>query len=289
MRLNDLKNIFHEELDGLYGQEEVNNFFFILIEEFYKIHRIELALQPETSITKKEQEPIFKALDELKKEKPIQYILGKTEFFGLPFKVNSEVLIPRPETEELVALILDTVTSSAVKKSLKILDIGTGSGCIAISLAKNLPISKVYAIDVSTEALKVARENARLNNVEVVFIEVDILSISNTALDESKFDVIVSNPPYVRQQEKQEIKNNVLKNEPHLALFVRDDDSLQFYKAIVQFGLKNLTKKGLLFFEINEYLGAEMVKLLRESNFNIVELRKDMFGKDRMIKATGYI
>ncbi|MBT8393835.1 MAG: peptide chain release factor N(5)-glutamine methyltransferase [Bacteroidia bacterium] len=289
MRLNDLKNIFHEELDGLYGQEEVNNFFFILIEEFYKIHRIELALQPETSITKKEQEPIFKALDELKKEKPIQYILGKTEFFGLPFKVNSEVLIPRPETEELVALILDTVTSSAVKKSLKILDIGTGSGCIAISLAKNLPISKVYAIDVSTEALKVARENARLNNVEVVFIEVDILSISNTALDESKFDVIVSNPPYVRHQEKQEIKNNVLKNEPHLALFVRDDDSLQFYKTIVQFGLKNLTKKGLLFFEINEYLGAEMVKLLRESNFNSVELRKDMFGKDRMIKATGYI
>ena len=285
MRLKDLQDIFHKELDEIYGKEEVNSFFFMLINEFYNVHRIELALQPETAITKEEQEPIFKALDDLKKSIPIQHILGKTEFFGMQLQMNNKVLIPRPETEELVQWILDTVEN---RDNLKILDIGTGSGCIAIALAKNLPSAEVFALDVCKEALLVAKENAKQNNVEIDFIEVDILTSCHTELVSvfQKFDIIVSNPPYVRQQEKQEIKNNVLDNEPHLALFVEDDDALQFYKAISQFSRNNLSEKGLLFFEINEYLGNEMIQLLEKDNFNNIELKKDMFGKDRMIKAT---
>jgi release factor glutamine methyltransferase len=285
MRLKDLKDIFHKELDVIYGEEEVNSFFFMLIEEFYNVHRIELAMQPETAITKKEQESIFKALDDLKKEIPIQHILGKTEFFGMQLRVNNMVLIPRPETEELVQWILDTVEN---RDNLKILDIGTGSGCIAIALSKNLPTAEVFALDVSKGALLMAKENAELNNVDIEFIREDILTSCNIGLVSvaQKFDVIVSNPPYVRKQEKQELKNNVLKNEPHLALFVSDQDSLQFYKAIVQFAINNLKEKGLLYFEINEYLGNEMIQLLKENNFNSIELKKDMFGKDRMIKAT---
>ena len=285
MRLKDLKDIFHKELDEIYGKEEVNSFFFMLINEFYNVHRIELALQPETAITKEEQEPVFKALDDLKKQIPIQHILGKTEFFGIQLHVNNKVLIPRPETEELVQWILDTVEK---RDNLKILDIGTGSGCIAISLAKNLQNAKVYALDVSPEALKIAIENAKLNNVGVEFIEADILNPETWDLEfkNLKFDVIVSNPPYVRQQEKQEINNNVLENEPHLALFVKDDDALQFYKAISRFSNNNLSEEGLLFFEINEYLGNEMIQLLEKDNFNNIELKKDMFGKNRMIKAT---
>ena len=217
MRLKDLQDIFHKELDEIYGKEEVNSFFFMLINEFYNVHRIELALQPETAITKEEQEPIFKALDDLKKQIPIQHILGKTEFFGIQLHVNNKVLIPRPETEELVSLVLQNVKNQITNsKTLSILDLGTGSGCIAISLAKNLQNAKVYALDVSPEALKIAIENAKLNNVEVEFIEADILNPETWDLEfkNLKFDAIVSNPPYVRQQEKQEIKNNVLDNEP---------------------------------------------------------------------------
>ncbi len=289
MRLKDLKDIFHKELDVIYGEEEVNSFFFMLIEDFYDIHRIELALQPETAITKREQEPIFIALDDLKNEIPIQYVLGKTEFFGMQLQVNNKVLIPRPETEELVSLVLQNIKNQQQNfKTYSILDIGTGSGCIAISLAKNLTNARVYALDVSAEALNVAKQNAELNEVDVEFIKVDILNPEtwNLEFKNLKFDIIVSNPPYVRQQEKQEIKSNVLNNEPHLALFVSDNDSLQFYKAIVQIGTNNLRENGLLFFEINEYLGNEMVKLLKENNFNSIELKKDMFGKDRMIRAT---
>ena len=251
MRLKDLKDIFHKELDIIYGEEEVNSFFFMLIEDFYDIHRIELALQPETAITKREQEPIFKALDDLKNEIPIQHILGKTEFFGMQLQVNNKVLIPRPETEELVSLVLQNIKNQQQNsKTYSILDIGTGSGCIAISLAKNLPNARVYALDVSVEALNVAKQNAELNEVDIEFIKVDILNPETWKLEFNnlKFDTIVSNPPYVRQQEKHEIKSNVLNNEPHLALFVSDNDSLQFYKAIVQIGTNNLRENGLLFF-----------------------------------------
>ncbi len=283
MRLKTIQNKFHVELDTIYGSEEVDSFFYILIDFYSKISRIELAMNPNLEI----QEPneIFNALDLLKNQKPIQYIIGETEFYGLNFKVNTNTLIPRPETEELVEWILKDQTES---KQINILDIGTGSGCIAISLAKNLPNAKVYALDISKEAIKVAKENADLNNVEVVFIESDILTAGYAEFVSisHKFDVIVSNPPYVRALEKDLMKPNVLNNEPHLALFVKDNNPLQFYEAITKFAINNLSDKGVLFFEINEYLGQDMIELLRNNNFKTIELKQDIFKKDRMIKAS---
>ena len=199
------------------------------------------------------------------------------------FKVNESTLIPRPETEELVEWILKENRN----RIINILDIGTGSGCIAISLAKNLPNANVYALDISKEALKTAKFNADLNDVEIEFIEADILSIYDSKLDvlSHKFDIIVSNPPYVREKEKPLMKPNVINNEPHLALFVKDEKPLQFYEAITEFAINNSTKNGELFFEINEFLGRKMIQLLIDNNFKNVELKQDIFRKDRMIKA----
>jgi release factor glutamine methyltransferase len=287
MVLKELQNIFHIELDAIYGKHEVDSFFYLCTEHYLNVPRIQLTLEPELAITKPETDTFFKVLEDLKQQKPIQYILGETEFYGLPFKVNENVLIPRPETEELVDLIIRSVTSSAVEKSIKTLDIGTGSGCIAISLAKNLPKAKVYALDVSSEALTMAKENAKVNKVDITFIEASILEASNWDLffENTKFDVIVSNPPYVRELEKQEIQPNVLDNEPHLALFVKDDNPLIFYKAITDFAVKKLKPNGKLFFEINQYLGEETKQLLVDANFEAVELLKDLNGNDRMLKG----
>ena len=287
MVLKELQNIFHIELDAIYGKHEVDSFFYLCTEHYLSIPRIQLTLEPGLAIIKSETDTFFKVIEHLKLQKPIQYLLGETEFFGLRFKVNDSVLIPRQETEELVDLIIRSVTLSTVKKSLNILDIGTGSGCIAISLAKNLPNAKIYALDISKEALKVAKQNADLNNVEINFIEASILDETcHSALDaESTFDVIVSNPPYVRNLEKQEIQPNVLDNEPHLALFVEDDNPLLFYKAITKFALNKLNDKGNLYFEINQYLGEDTKQLLVDANFENVELLKDLNGNDRMLKG----
>lgn len=287
MVLKELQNIFHIELDAIYGKHEVGSFFYLCTEHYLNVPRIQLTLEPGLAITKPETDTFFKVLEDLKQQKPIQYILGETEFYGLPFKVNENVLIPRPETEELVDLIIRSVTASAVEKSIKILDIGTGSGCIAISLAKNLPKAEVYALDVSNEALTMAKENAKGNNVDITFIEASILEESNWDLffENTKFDVIVSNPPYVRELEKQEIQPNVLDNEPHLALFVEDNNPLIFYKAITDFAVKKLKPNGKLYFEINEYLGEETKQLLVDANFEAVELLKDLNGNDRMLKG----
>jgi release factor glutamine methyltransferase len=200
----------------------------------------------------------------------------------LDFEVDENVLIPRQETEELVEWI---VTNSKIQRlqDCKILDIGTGSGCIAISLAKNVPSAKVYAIDVSEKALNVARKNANLNQVEVTFIHQNILETEDL---QASFDIIVSNPPYVRNLEKAEIKKNVLEHEPHLALFVDDYDALIFYRKIAELAQKNLKANGQLYFEINQYLGKEMVDLLESMGFVEVALRKDIYGNDRMIMAT---
>ena len=303
MVLKELQNIFHIELDAIYGQHEVNSFFYLCTEHYLNIPRIQLTLEPELAIIKPETETFFKALEHLKQQKPIQYLLGETEFFGLPFKVNENVLIPRPETEELVDLIIrchsepfDYAQDRLREESkIKILDIGTGSGCIAISLAKNLPNAEVYALDVSPEALKTAKQNAELNKVDINFIEANILELAedsslweDVALRQKGFlfDIIVSNPPYVRNLEKQEIKSNVLDNEPHLALFVEDDNPLIFYKAITEFAIKNLKPKGQLYFEINQYLGEETKALLTYTEFETVELLKDLNGNDRMLKGT---
>ena len=176
MRLKDIQDIFHKELDAVFGENEVGSFFNILISHYLKLNRIALILDPELTISKDEEQPLFEALSRLKLEEPIQYIIGETEFFGLPFKVNEHTLIPRPETEELISLVLENIKNQKTNsKALSILDIGTGSGCIAISLAKNLPNAQVYAVDVSEEALKTAKQNAEFNNVQVSFIKADIL------------------------------------------------------------------------------------------------------------------
>jgi len=288
MVLKEILNVFHKELDTIYGNNEVDSFFNILIDYYLNLKRITLVMQPEYTISKDEEQPLFEALSRLKLEEPIQYIIGETEFFGLVFKVNQNTLIPRPETEELVQWIIEDYKDNL--EQIKILDIGTGTGCIPISLAKNLPKAKVKALDISTKALDVAKQNAELNAVEVDFIELNILETCHTELDSAsqKFDVIVSNPPYVRELEKAEMKGNVLKHEPELALFVDNTNPLIFYKAITEFATHNLKAGGTLYFEINQYLGAEMIQLLEDFNFKNIELKKDMFGNNRMIKGVKY-
>ncbi len=278
MTIKQLKRVFTSEISHLYPQTEVDSFFYLLAKEILSLNRVDIALKfnEEIAIPQKFHE----ALNNLSEQKPIQYILGKTEFYGLDFKVNNNVLIPRPETEELVDWIIKDYKNT---KDLKILDIGTGSGCIAISLAKNTNNFNITALDVSKKALEIAKYNAQNNTVEIIFILDDILSPKSE--NYIKYDIIVSNPPYVRDLEKKEINNNVLKNEPHLALFVEDHNALVFYNAIADFALKHLTNKGVLYFEINQYLGQETVNLLINKGFKDVMLKKDIFNNDRMIKA----
>ena len=239
-------------------------------------------MEPDLRLSESEMLTFHFAVKDLLKNKPIQYIIGETEFCDLKFKVNENVLIPRPETSELVYKIVERQKTKD-KRQLSILDIGTGSGCIAISLAKNIPGSKVHALDISEKALEVAKENAINNNVDVTFINDDILSLKNNI--ETKFDIIVSNPPYVRELEKAEMRDNVLNWEPHNALFVSDNDPLIFYRNILEFAKNNLKQNGEIWFEINEYLGKEMTDLCKEYGFSDVEIFKDFRGKERIVKV----
>lgn len=311
MLLKSYKTKFFQELSSLYDEKEIESFFYLILENFHQIKRIDLALNPQMEMNDKQLLYWERVLADLKKQKPIQYILGETEFYGLPFLVNENTLIPRPETEELVELIIKQnskseippepkVNGAKLNSKLKILDIGTGSGCIAISLVKNISNVEVYAIDISEEALETAKKNAQINQVEIHFIQADILKInnleqlptSNPKLEthnpklETQFDIIVSNPPYVRNLEKQEINPNVLEYEPHLALFVEDEDALIFYRKIAQLALKSLSPNGRLYFEINQYLGKETVELIESFGFKNVVLHKDIYGNDRMIEGT---
>ena len=280
MLLREIKNIYHSELDAIYKQEEVDSFFYLVIGHYLDLERFVLAIKPQLVVTKAEEQPLFEALGQLKLEKPIQYILGSIAFMDLEIKVNENVLIPRPETEELVRWIIDDFEKIG-NKELNILDIGTGSGCIAIALAKYLKNARVVALDISENALEVAQENASLNKVEVGFIKADIFKLEYF---EAKYDIIVSNPPYVRMLEKEQIKSNVIENEPGLALFVEDKYPLIFYRKISEFAKSNLKKGGCLYFEINQYLGEE-TKALLENDFSDLELHKDMFGNERMLKG----
>ncbi|MEE3998964.1 peptide chain release factor N(5)-glutamine methyltransferase [Tenacibaculum sp. FZY0031] len=280
MHLKQYKSYFSEQLTPVYPQTEIDTFFFLLLEAYLGVKRLDLVLQPDLEISSDKKMLLNKALTRLLKEEPIQYIIGETEFYGLPFKVTKNTLIPRPETEELVEWIIKKTEQS--HKQLSILDIGTGTGCIPICLKKHIPTANISAIDVSKEAVNIAKQNAKLNGVEISFISQDILKTKELS---STFDIIVSNPPYVRELEKVEIKNNVLRNEPHLALFVADDNPLLFYKKIASLAKNSLSENGLLFFEINQYLGSETVAMLTSKGFTQIELRKDLFGNDRMIKA----
>lgn len=277
MLAKDYRTVFIEKLIPIYDLLEAESFFYIILEDRFQMKRIDLALDPKFSFSEEELVQWNAILEQLQKEIPIQYILGTAHFYGLEFEVNENTLIPRPETEELVEWI---IKKNDFKKEIKILDIGTGSGCIAISLAKNLPDSTVFAIDVSEKALETAKKNALRNDANVTFLRQDILATEDLGQD---FDIIVSNPPYVRNLEKVEIKKNVLEHEPHLALFVEDDDALIFYRKIAALAQKSLTPNGQLYFEINQYLGTEMIDLLEINNFKNVELRKDIYDNDRMI------
>ncbi|WP_291106857.1 peptide chain release factor N(5)-glutamine methyltransferase [Flavobacterium sp. UBA6195] len=279
MLLKQYKTHFFDSLKNIQDEQEIESFFFILTEYLHNIKRVDVALNPNFELSEDDVEKWNAILAELQLEKPIQYITGEAWFFRLRFEVNENTLIPRPETEELVEWIL---SSSIIHHPSSILDIGTGTGCIPISLKTNLPKANVSAIDVSEKALEVAKRNAISNKVDISFIQANILEVEDLS---QYFDIIVSNPPYVRNLEKEEIKKNVLDYEPHLALFVEDTDALLFYRKIAQLALKNLAPNGLLFFEINQYLGKETVELLENLGFKNIELKKDMYGNDRMIKC----
>lgn len=288
MKIKEYRTQFINELTPIYDAGEAESFFYLILEEKKQLKRIDLALHPDLVFSEEEIAVWNSILEPLKKEIPIQYLLGKTSFYGLEFEVNENVLIPRPETEELVDWISKSNSKIERLKNLKILDIGTGSGCIAISLAKNIPNAQVFAIDVSEKALATAKKNANINTVNITFINQNILEVASLSAVEGlnqQFDIIVSNPPYVRNLEKEEIKKNVLENEPHLALFVEDNDALIFYRKIAELAQKNLSPNGQLYFEINQYLGKEMIVLLEKMNFKNIELRKDIYGNDRMIRS----
>lgn len=284
MNIKSLKTYFFTELQTIQEDSEIESFFFILTEFLHNLKRIDVSLHPDFEVSESDFEKWQTIISELKTEKPIQYITGEAWFYGLRFEVNENTLIPRPETEELVEWIVDGLKLKG--KGQRVLDIGTGSGCIPIALKKEIPSAQVSAIDISEKALERARKNALNNQVEVNFVHQDILQSTNLHIAKSSnqlFDIIVSNPPYVRNLEKQEIKRNVLEYEPHLALFVEDSDALLFYRKIAQLALKSLTPNGKLFFEINQYLAKETVELVEQLGFKNIELRKDFIGNDRMI------
>jgi release factor glutamine methyltransferase len=283
MKIKQYRTQFIKELSPFYDAYEAESFFYLILEDKHKLRQIDLALNHELNFSESDFVIWNLLLGQLKKEVPIQYLLGKTSFYGLDFEVNENVLIPRPETEELVEWIINENSKTDKAKKLKILDIGTGSGCIAISLAKNLLNAEVFGFDVSKKAIETAKRNAINNNVDVTFVLLDILE---TDLLTCNFDIIVSNPPYVRNLEKEEIKKNVLDYEPHLALFVDDNDALIFYRKIAALAKNSLLENGQLFFEINQYLGKEMTDLLERMNFKNIELKKDIYDNDRMMKGS---
>lgn len=282
MKIKQYRTQFIKELSPFYDAYEAESFFYLILEDKHQLRQIDLALNHELTFSESDFVIWDLLLAQLKKEVPIQYLLGKTSFYGLDFEVNENVLIPRPETEELVEWIINENTTNNKSKKIKILDIGTGSGCIAISLAKNIPNAEVYGFDVSKKAIETAKRNAINNKVDVTFLFQDVLQLEELRCN---FDIIVSNPPYVRNLEKVEIKKNVLEYEPHLALFVDDNDALIFYRKIAELAKNNFVENGQLYFEINQYLGKETIDLLENMDFKNIELRKDIYDNDRMISC----
>ena len=274
-----IKNLFFDELSGSYPKEELISFFAMISKDQLGMGRVDIALDPH-KILERETLAFFEhAITELKDNKPIQYILGKTQFFGLTLHVNNHVLIPRPETEELVDWVLSD-RKTLGKQNL--LDIGTGSGCIPIAISKNAPMIACSAIDNSKEAMQLASKNAEKNDVVIKFYEGDILKTNDF---DQNYDIIISNPPYVLSSEKQLMQDNVLRYEPHEALFVPDSDPLIYYRKIAELASHFLTDNGCLYFEINQKYGQAVLDLLAEFNFSKCILKQDLFGVDRMIKA----
>ena len=286
MTIGEAEIRIYRSIQAIYDPDEAKAVAQLALSHVCGISKIQLKLKKQDPLYKMEERSLNLLLDEILTGKPIQYIIGETPFFGLRLKVTPAVLIPRPETEELVGWILEEAGDN-VGNQVRILDIGTGSGCIPVALKSHLPEADIYGMDVSLEALQIAEENAVLNEVQVHFIHSDILQWASVAMESAiTYTMIVSNPPYITQSEKKQMHQNVLHFEPELALFVPDDNPLLFYKAIADFAVVNLETEGQLFLEINKVLGAETTRMLREKGFNSVELRKDMQGKDRIIRAT---
>lgn len=270
----------------IYDTREASNIADWVIEHVTGQRKIERIVYKNLPVTVQQQKKLQTITDQLLQHQPVQYVLGQAWFCNMKLNVNENVLIPRPETEELVEWIIkETIGNSKFEIRVFILDIGTGSGCISIALKKKISDAEVYAIDVSTEALAVAKQNAAQQHIEVKFLQFNFL-------DKSKwkqlptFDIIVSNPPYVTKSEEQTMQPNVLKYEPHIALFVPDEDALKFYKAIAAFAQTHLLPKGHIFVEINETLAQQVTYLFKQNGFENITLKKDLQGKDRMIKAS---
>jgi release factor glutamine methyltransferase len=275
------------KLYEVYDTREAANIADMVIEHVTGQRKIERILYKDLPVTEEQQQTLEALSQQLLQHKPVQYILGEAWFAGMKLYVNEHVLIPRPETEELVELIVEEVGSGKSKEEndLTIIDIGTGSGCIPIGLKKRLSNAAVYAVDISEKALEVAKKNAEEQQTDIRLLQLDFLDKGNWK-QLPLFNIIVSNPPYVKKSEEQTMAKNVLEYEPHVALFVPDEDALKFYKAIAEFAKTHLKTDGKVFVEINEALGQHVVELFEQSGFKDVTLKKDMQGKDRMIKAS---
>jgi release factor glutamine methyltransferase len=278
--MKSFKQYIKNELSEIYSEEELHIFSFLILEKVTGFSKTQVLANSGFILSENQRTDAVKISSRLKNSEPIQYILGECDFYGLKFKVNTAVLIPRPETEELMQWIIKDLPLSPLKGEL--LDIGTGSGCIAISLKKEFPDLTVSAMDISSEALKISKENAMLNGVEINFIQSDILKISQL---DRKYDLIVSNPPYIPERDKKTMESNVLDFEPHIALFVSDEDPLIFYRKIAELATNHLTENGSLYFEIHNGQGENCKKLLQSLGFKSITLRKDISGIDRMICA----
>jgi release factor glutamine methyltransferase len=278
MKYIALRAKFNQDLEDLYDFQESSALFYIALEKAEGTGRMQFIEKQQSEVAAATEFKLLELLNELKSGKPIQYAIGEAWFYGLKFLVTPDVLIPRDETEELVDLIIKDIKSANPAPKM-LLDIGTGSGCIAIAVKKKIPMLQVSAMDVSSGALAVAKENAITNEVIIEFIEADVLTYKT----ELKFEVIVSNPPYIKEDEKSAMHNNVLQFEPGTALFVSNEDPLIFYRAIADLAKQSLNPLGTVYFEINEYLGKEMVVLMKEKGFKNVRLLKDLQQKDRIL------
>lgn len=277
MNLQHFYQYFFNELKKIYDENEADNISVWVFEDVLLIKKSHLKLL-EKELTFFEEETLQKILKKLLSKEPLQHILGYAEFYDLRFLVDKNVLIPRPETEELVRVCIEQCLPN---KSIKILDIGTGSGCIAITLKKNLPNAEILATDISEDALQIAKQNALQNNADIKFLNHDILN-SKLEIQNDKFDIIISNPPYITLLEKSSIQSNVLDFEPHVALFVPNEDALIFYKNILEFAANNLAIDGKIFFEINEMKASEILTMAKQFHYKNATIIKDMQGKSRI-------
>lgn len=274
-----------QQLAPLYTPQEINRIVRLLLEKWASVDAVSFYADKDRKIPASELAKLQHALDKLIRNEPLEYVLGMTEFVGIPLKVDNRVLIPRPETEELVEWIRHDANQQGSKKPERILDVCTGSGCIALALFNEWPAALVEGWDVSVEALEVATQNASINQAPVRFSCVDVLTYEPSANETGLFDLIVSNPPYVCRSESSDMSSNVLEYEPHLALFVDDEDPLVFYTAIARFGKKLLKPDGGIYVEINALLAERTKKLFENEGYSMVLLKKDLFGKDRFVKA----